>query len=45
MFHETYGYYARGVGPETPIAPVGWQERLIRVGVAAVTRAGGIATA
>lgn len=28
-FHETYGYYAHGVGPETSIAPAGWQERLI----------------
>ncbi len=24
-FHETYEYYARGVGPETAIAPAGWQ--------------------
>jgi hypothetical protein len=30
-FHETYGYYAHGVGPETPKAPAGWQERLVPV--------------
>lgn len=30
-FHEAFGYYAHGVGPETPIAPAGWQERLVRV--------------
>ncbi len=30
-FHETFGYYAQGVGPETAILPDGWQDRLIRV--------------
>ena len=30
-FHETFGYYAHGVGPETAIAPNGWEERLIPV--------------
>ncbi|MGH3030252.1 MAG: DUF6036 family nucleotidyltransferase, partial [Gaiellaceae bacterium] len=30
-FHETYDYYARGVGPETPIAPAGWEGRLVPV--------------
>ena len=30
-FHGTYGYYAHGVGPETAVAPDGWEERLIRV--------------
>lgn len=30
-FHETYGYFAHGVGPDTTIAPAGWQERLIRL--------------
>ena len=33
VFHETYGYYAHGVGPETPIAPAGWEDRLIPVPV------------
>ncbi len=30
-FHETFGYYAHGVGPGTAILPAGWEERLIRV--------------
>jgi hypothetical protein len=34
-FHRTYGYYAHGVGPETANAPKGWEERLIRVEIAA----------
>jgi len=33
-FHETYDYYAHGVRPETPIAPAGWEGRLILVEVA-----------
>jgi hypothetical protein len=28
-FHETFGYYAHGVGPETAVLPTGWQERLV----------------
>ena len=35
MFDTSYGYYAHGVGPETPWAPAGWQARLIRVEVPA----------
>jgi hypothetical protein len=31
LFDSSFGYYAHGVGPETPTAPAGWQERLIRV--------------
>ncbi len=31
QFHETYGYYAQGVGPDTAILPAGWQQRLHRV--------------
>jgi hypothetical protein len=34
-FHGTYGYYAHGVGPETAVAPVGWEERLVRVEIPA----------
>lgn len=30
-FQETFGYYAHGVGPETPKAPTGWEERLVAV--------------
>ncbi len=33
QFHETFGYYAHGVGPETAKAPRGWQERLVPVRV------------
>jgi hypothetical protein len=31
MFQRTNGYYAHGVGPETVVGPVGWEERLLRV--------------
>jgi hypothetical protein len=31
QFHQTHGYYAQGVGPETAILPAGWQARLYRV--------------
>ncbi len=30
-FHDQYGYYANGVGPETPHALAGWQGRTVRV--------------
>lgn len=30
-FHETFGYYAHGVGPETAALPAQWKERLVRV--------------
>jgi hypothetical protein len=30
-FHQTFGYYAHGVGEETAILPSGWKERLIPV--------------
>ena len=30
-FHERFGYYAQGVGPETAVLPKGWQNRLVRV--------------
>ena len=35
QFHETYGYYAQGVGPETACLPEGWQDRLTRIQSAA----------
>ncbi len=28
QFHETFGYYAQGVGPETAYLPDGWKTRL-----------------
>ena len=31
QFHETYGYYAQGVGPETAILPADWQHRVHRL--------------
>jgi hypothetical protein len=34
-FHETYGYYAQGVGPETAVLPDGWLQRVHRVQTAA----------
>jgi hypothetical protein len=30
-FHDTFGYYAQGVGEETSVLPRGWRERLIPV--------------
>lgn len=30
-FHERFGYYAQGVGPETSVLPQGWQERLVKI--------------
>ena len=44
-FHETYGYYAHGVGPETAIAPAGWEERLVRLVIPAILRSGATITA
>ncbi len=31
-FHETFGYYAQGVGPETAVLPEGWERRATRLG-------------
>lgn len=31
QFHETHGYYAQGVGPETAVLPREWQTRVHRV--------------
>lgn len=28
-FHDTFGYYGHGVGPETAILPDGWEQRLV----------------
>jgi len=30
-FHETFRYYAHGVGPTTAVLPAGWQDRLVKV--------------
>lgn len=44
-FHETYHYYAHGVGPETPIAPAGWERRLVPIELPTHDRAQGVVTA
>jgi hypothetical protein len=31
QFHDTYGYYAQGVGPDTAVLPAGWLGRVHRV--------------
>lgn len=31
LFHQTHGYYAQGVGPETAILPRDWMHRVHRV--------------
>jgi hypothetical protein len=31
VFHETFDYYAQGVGPETAVLPEGWQDRLVSI--------------
>lgn len=33
QFALAYGYYAHGVEPETAKAPLGWQDRLVRVDI------------
>ena len=30
-FHETFGYYAHGVGPETAVLPTRWKSRCVPV--------------
>jgi hypothetical protein len=44
-FHETYAYYAHGVGPETLVAPAGWEERLVRLELPPVRRKDGTVVA
>lgn len=29
--HESFGYYAHGVGPGTAVLPEGWEDRLVRI--------------
>jgi hypothetical protein len=42
MFHDTFGYYAQGVGRETAVLPEGWEDRLIRVRTPATRGATGL---
>jgi Nucleotidyltransferase of unknown function (DUF6036) len=44
-FHETFGYYAHSVGPETLTAPAGWQDRLVRLELPAAQRKPGTVVA
>ena len=30
-FHESFGYYGHGVGPETAVLPARWRDRAVRV--------------
>lgn len=30
-FHDRFGYYAQGVGPDTATLPTGWQDRLVKI--------------
>jgi hypothetical protein len=41
LFHDTFGYYAQGVGPETAVLPAGWEERLVPVATPATRGATG----
>lgn len=31
QFHQSFGYYAQGVGPDTALLPQGWLDRVHRV--------------
>jgi hypothetical protein len=31
QFHEQFGYYAQGVGPDTAVLPAGWESRLVSI--------------
>lgn len=44
-FHQMYGYYAQGVGPETATAPAGWEDRLIPVEIPTMQGRGRVVTA
>lgn len=30
-FHETFGYYAHGISPDTAILPLNWRDRLVPI--------------
>lgn len=30
-FHDRFGYYAQGVGPETAVLPAGWASRVVKI--------------
>jgi hypothetical protein len=31
FFHEQFGYYAQGVGPQTAVLPEGWKKKLVSI--------------
>jgi hypothetical protein len=31
LFHQQFGYYAQGVGPQTAVLPSGWEGRLVKI--------------
>lgn len=41
-FHQSFGYYAHGVGIETAFLPDGWETRLVRLRTAATGNATGL---
>jgi hypothetical protein len=41
-FHDLYGYYAQGVGPDTATLPPGWQDRLVTLETARTRGARGL---
>lgn len=41
LFHDTFGDYAQGVGPETAVLPEGWESRLVPVRTTATRGATG----
>lgn len=41
LFASTYTYHAHGVGPETPVAPAGWEARLVRLPLPRIMRGTG----
>ena len=40
-FHDTFGYYAHGVGPETAVLPRHWKDRLVVISNANTRRVNG----
>jgi hypothetical protein len=41
-FHETFGYYAQGVGEETATLPKGWKARLVKISSATTAGTSGL---
>jgi hypothetical protein len=41
-FHQTFGYYAHGVGEETAVLPEGWKDRLVKLSSPATGGATGL---